>query len=180
MCLSTFLRRLFEFVILASFSVFFFFLFFFLIRYFLHLHFKCYPQSPPYPSPASFSRNIFSYHFFNAFLLLVFQFLNFYWLYMTLPGLNLICFKTLSYCCSFFSIMRGLLMNFFFFLLLSDPFKETVQFHWLLKLFVHFMHCLGCLHFPSHWLSFSFHIRGLLTWPFTLNISDSQPQLKEA
>jgi hypothetical protein len=26
-------------------------LFFFLIRYFLHLHFKCYPQSPPDPLP---------------------------------------------------------------------------------------------------------------------------------
>jgi hypothetical protein len=25
----------------------------FLIRYFLHLHFKCYPKSPPYPSPHS-------------------------------------------------------------------------------------------------------------------------------
>jgi hypothetical protein len=26
---------------------------FFLIRYFLHLHFKCYPKSPPYPPPHS-------------------------------------------------------------------------------------------------------------------------------
>jgi hypothetical protein len=24
---------------------------FFLIKYFLHLHFKCYPKSPPYPDP---------------------------------------------------------------------------------------------------------------------------------
>jgi hypothetical protein len=31
---------------------FFFFLFlFFLIRYFPHLHFQCYPKSPPYPPP---------------------------------------------------------------------------------------------------------------------------------
>jgi hypothetical protein len=28
-----------------------FFFFFFLIRYFLHLHFKCYPKSPPYLPP---------------------------------------------------------------------------------------------------------------------------------
>ena len=27
--------------------------FFFLIRYSLHLHFKCYPKSPPYPPPPS-------------------------------------------------------------------------------------------------------------------------------
>jgi hypothetical protein len=26
---------------------------FFLIRYFLHLHFQCYPKSPPYPAPHS-------------------------------------------------------------------------------------------------------------------------------
>jgi hypothetical protein len=31
-------------------SIFFFFKFF--IRYFLHLHFKCYPESPLYPPPA--------------------------------------------------------------------------------------------------------------------------------
>jgi hypothetical protein len=24
---------------------------FYLIRYFFHLHFKCYPESPPYPPP---------------------------------------------------------------------------------------------------------------------------------
>jgi hypothetical protein len=31
-----------------------FFLFYnFLIRYFLHLHFQCYPKSPPYPPPPS-------------------------------------------------------------------------------------------------------------------------------
>jgi hypothetical protein len=29
-----------------------FFLFFFLIRYFLHLHFQCYPKSPPCSPPA--------------------------------------------------------------------------------------------------------------------------------
>ena len=28
-----------------------FFLFLFLIRYFLHLHFQCYPKSPPCPPP---------------------------------------------------------------------------------------------------------------------------------
>jgi hypothetical protein len=27
--------------------------FFFLIRYFLHLHFQCYPKSPPYPPPTT-------------------------------------------------------------------------------------------------------------------------------
>jgi hypothetical protein len=30
----------------------FFFLKQFFIRYFLHLHFKCYPKSPPYPPPS--------------------------------------------------------------------------------------------------------------------------------
>jgi hypothetical protein len=29
----------------------FYFFSFFLIRYFLHLHFQCYPKSPPYPPP---------------------------------------------------------------------------------------------------------------------------------
>jgi hypothetical protein len=29
----------------------FFFNFYFLIRYFLYLHFKCFPKSPPYPPP---------------------------------------------------------------------------------------------------------------------------------
>jgi hypothetical protein len=28
--------------------------FFFLIRYFPHLHFQCYPKSPPYPPPSHF------------------------------------------------------------------------------------------------------------------------------
>jgi hypothetical protein len=42
---------LFFFFLTFSFSFFFSFFFFFkfLIRYFLHLHFQCYPQSPPYP-----------------------------------------------------------------------------------------------------------------------------------
>jgi hypothetical protein len=31
--------------------LFFVFFFQFFIRYFLHLHFKCYPESPLYPSP---------------------------------------------------------------------------------------------------------------------------------
>jgi hypothetical protein len=32
-------------------ALFFLFLKYFLIRYFLHLHFQCYPKSPPLPSP---------------------------------------------------------------------------------------------------------------------------------
>jgi hypothetical protein len=36
-----------------SFLRFIYFYFIFLIRYFLHLHFQCYPKSPPYPSPNS-------------------------------------------------------------------------------------------------------------------------------
>ena len=31
--------------------LFYFYLFLFFIRYFLHLHFKCYPKSPLYPTP---------------------------------------------------------------------------------------------------------------------------------
>jgi hypothetical protein len=33
--------------------LFFFFFFNIFIRYFPHLHFQCYPKSPPYPSPHS-------------------------------------------------------------------------------------------------------------------------------
>jgi hypothetical protein len=32
----------------------FVFFYYFFIRYFLHLHFQCYPKSPPYPSPLFF------------------------------------------------------------------------------------------------------------------------------
>jgi hypothetical protein len=38
---------------LPSFFFFNFIFNFFLIRYFLHLHFQCYPKSPPIPSPNS-------------------------------------------------------------------------------------------------------------------------------
>jgi hypothetical protein len=38
---------------LRSFWIFFYF-FQFLIRYFLHLHFQCYPESPLYPPPSLF------------------------------------------------------------------------------------------------------------------------------
>ena len=50
--LREFFQMSFFFVCLFWFFVFGIFSTSFFIRYFLHLHFKCYPQSPLYPLPA--------------------------------------------------------------------------------------------------------------------------------
>jgi hypothetical protein len=42
--------RVFFFLVSSFFFLIYLFIF---IRYFLHLHFQCYPKSPPYPSPHS-------------------------------------------------------------------------------------------------------------------------------